>query len=196
MRNLLIAFASLAVLGSVAHADDSITEGFDAAAARDTAAHTYVSTGANAGLVNQFIALGGQLEVGRQLANSPVSLHAAFATGEADELFSTGNGQFQQVRVGADLRGCNSNGVLCAFLGTDVGFQHTRWVGDEGTWLVDEGGGDTMTVTKDSSRMIGVGRIGLDIGGKHLRWRPGIEAVLDGSGINNGEITQSIAYRW
>ena len=191
MKSSIIAFASLVALGSVAHADDSITASADAPDARGT----YVSAGANAGIVDTYLALGGQVELGRLVGDSPVSLHASFATGAADELFSTGSGQFQQVRAGADLRGCNANGMLCVFLGTDVGFEHVQWTGDEGTWLVDAGN-DTMTVTKEDSRVIGVGRVGLDVGGKHLRWRPGIEAVVDGTGVNNAEITQSIAYRF
>jgi hypothetical protein len=190
---MLLAFASIAALGSVAHADDSITATATPAADAD-AGHTYVSVGANTGFVAQYLVLGGQVEVGHQLAHSPVSLHAVVATGEADELLSSGNGLFEQLRAGADVRGC-INGALCAFAGTDVGYQHVRWTGDEGTWLLDEGS-NTMTVTKDDSRLVGIGRVGLDIGGSHLRWRPGIEVALDRDGINNAEITQSIAYRW
>jgi hypothetical protein len=195
MRTSLLALASVLALGSVAHADDSITASADAPA---SAATTYVAVGANAGVVDQYLALGGQIEVGRQLPHSPVSLHAAFATGEADELFSTGSGAFQQVRLGADLRGCTASGVLCAFLGTDLGYQHTHWEGEEGSFFAidDTGSSDTMSVVKDDSRVVGFGRVGLDLGGKHLRWRPGIEVAVDGTGVNNAEITQSVAFRF
>jgi allophanate hydrolase subunit 2 len=187
MRTQILAFASLVALGSVAHADDSIT-----AAAADAPAPTatYLSVGANMGGVDGFIALGGALEVGHQIESSPVVVHAAFGTGRAGKLFATGDGYFQQLRAGADLRGCTTSGVLCAFAGMDIAYQHVEYSGTEDDWFGDSE--PTMTTTNDS-RMVGLGRVGLDIGGEHIRWRPGFEMALDRSG---GELTQSIAFRF
>jgi hypothetical protein len=186
MRAPILAFASLMALGSVAHADDSIRA---SAAAPDSTA-TYLSVGANMGGVDGFIALGGALEVGHQIKDSPVVVHAAFATGGAGKLFATGDGFFQQLRAGADLRGCTASGVLCAFAGMDLAYQHVEYSGTEDDWFGDSE--PTMTTANDS-RMVGIGRVGLDIGGDHIRWRPGFEMALDSSGA---EVTQSVAFRF
>jgi hypothetical protein len=187
MRTQILAFASLVALGSIAHADDSIT-----AVAADAPAPnaTYISVGGNMGGIDGFITLGGALEVGHQIKDSPVVVHAAFATGGAGKLFATGDGYFQQLRAGADLRGCTRSGVLCAFAGMDLAYQHVEYSGTEDDWFGDSE--PTMT-TADDSRMVGIGRAGLDIGGEHIRWRPGFEMALDGSGA---ELSQSIAFRF
>jgi hypothetical protein len=49
----------------------------------------------------------------------------------------------------------------------------------------------------NTSGVVVVPRLGLDVGGSHLRFRPGIEGVLDGSQDTIGvDLTAAVAYRW
>lgn len=194
MRNFLACFASLVAASAVAHADPiAVTE----SAESSTAPSTYVQGGVMAGGNEGYFTAGASAEAGKRVAPS-VWLHGSFTEGAAGELFATGNGTIMQARVGADAMPCSASGVLCAFVGADVGYQHTQFSGTSDPWFCDGDANDCMgnPIDESRSRAIGVARAGLDIGGTHLRWRPGIEAAFSGDGVNGVNLTQSIAYRF
>ena len=196
MRNVLLAFASLAALSSVASAAPFEID--DGSSAPRGPASQYVQGGVAAGLDDGLSAVGGTVEVGTRVS-SFVWLHASFMMGTAHELLaSDGSGSVAEGRVGADLKNCTDNGVLCAFAGADVGIVHSEFHSMSLPWgcSYDEGGCMPDSFDGSHTGMIGVGRFGLDIGGKHLRWIPGIEAAVGHGGLNSANVTQSIAYRF
>lgn len=194
MRNVVLAFGSLVALSSIASADPLSVA---ATTHEDVAPTTYVQGGLNVGGNDGLVTAGASVEMGKRVAPI-VWLHASFMMGSADELFASGTGSIMQARVGADLMTCSDNGALCAFAGADVGMQHAQFSGVSDPWFCDGDANDCMgdPVAQDRTRAIGVARVGLDIGGKHLRWRPGIEATVAGDGVNGLDLTQSIAYRF
>ena len=133
--------------------------------------------------------------IARTLVAPHVWVHGSLTEGLAGELFATGNGSILQVRAGADAMGCLGGGVLCAYVGADAGYQHTHYAGmpDPG-FCAGDCSGNPIDESRD--RMIGVGRVGLDNGGTHGRWRPGIEASFASDGLDGVNITQSVAYRF
>ncbi|HSN27923.1 MAG TPA: hypothetical protein VLT45_16655 [Kofleriaceae bacterium] len=194
MRNVLLAFASLAAVSSVASA-----EPLSVAATTDDAATpaTYVQGGVTAGGNDGLLTAGASAEVGRRVA--PFAwVHASLMMGAANEIFAHGSGSIVQARGGVDLMTCSGNGVLCAFAGADIGLQASQYHGSEDPWFCDSDAGDCMSTPVDDSHagVIGVGRVGLDIGGTHVRWRPGIEASMSTDGHAGLSLTQSLAYRF
>jgi hypothetical protein len=194
MRNVSFAFASLASLvaaTAVAHADPLAVA---ATASPDAVPSSYVQGGVMAGANDGLLTDGASAEVGKRV-QPYVWVHASMTMGSADELFASGTGSILQARAGADLMGCNANGVLCAFAGADVGFQHTEFSGMSVPLFCDGEDCQGDAVYDHHAGMIGVGRVGLDIGGKHLRWRPGVEGSVSGTGVGVN-VTQSVAYRF
>lgn len=193
MRNVLLACASVASLCSVASADPLAVA---ATTSDEPAPSTYVQVGVMAGGNDGLATAAGNTEIGKRVA-SILWVHASFTMGAAAELFASGSGTIVQARAGGDLMPCSDNGKLCVFAGADVGMQSTQYSGMETPWFC---GGDyscePQSVEQSRTRMIGVGRVGLDLGGPHLRWRPGIEAAVGGDGINGVNLTQSLAYRF
>ncbi|MBV8757555.1 MAG: hypothetical protein JO257_09780 [Deltaproteobacteria bacterium] len=194
MRNVLLAFAAVTAASSIASADP-----LSVAATTDSAAEptTYVQGGLMAGGNDGYLTAGASAEVGKRVA--PFAwVHASLTMGAADELFAHGTGSIMQARAGADLMTCNGSGVLCAFAGADLGIQQTQYSGMSEPWFCDSSEGDCSgnAIDESRNRVIGVGRLGLDIGGTHLRWRPGIEASVAGNGVNGVNLTQSLAYRF
>ena len=194
MRNVLFACASLAAFCSIASADPLSVAATTGDAPAPT---TYLQGGLMAGGNDGYFTAGGSAELGKQVA-SILWVHAGVALGAADQLFATGNGSIMQARLGADLMGCNDNGALCAFVGADLGVQTVNYVGRSDPWFCDGDYSDCMGNPIDDHKTgaLGVGRVGLDIGSKHLRWRPGIEASATTDGGVGVNLTQSLAYRF
>jgi hypothetical protein len=194
MRHFLLACASVVSFCSIASADPLAVA---ATTTQEPEPTTYVQGGLLAGGNDGLFTAGGSVEVGKRV--SPFAwVHASFMMGSAGELFATGSGSVMQARVGADLMTCSDNGALCAFAGADLGLQAAQYHGTSDPWFCDSDAGDCMgdPIDKSDGGAIGVGRVGLDIGGKHLRWRPGIEASVAADGLNGVNVTQSIAYRF
>jgi hypothetical protein len=192
MRNVLIGLASLLAATTVVHADPLAVSSHPT----DTAAPTtYVQGGAMIGGNDGYVTIGGSGELGKLVAPH-LWIHGSLTEGLAGQLFATGNGSILQVRAGADAMGCLGSGVLCAYVGADAGYQHTTYAGMTDPLFCGDNGCDREPIDESHDRMIGVGRVGLDIGGKNLRWRPGFEAAVSGDGVNGVNITQSIAYRF
>jgi len=195
MRNVLFGLASLLAATSVAHADPLAV----AAHASDSAAPTtYVQGGLMLGGAEHYSTGAFSAEVGKRLVPH-LWVHGSVADGFADLPGATGSGSIRQVRAGADAMTCTGSGVYCAYLGGDAGYQRTQFSGYWNKFWPDTGVDYTMPVNKrvgGREGMIGVARAGLDIGGKHVRWRPGIEASFAGDGLDGVNITQSLAYRF
>lgn len=151
---------------------------------------SYMQGGAEIGGNDGYLTGGFTVEAGTEVV-SGVMVHATFTHGGAEELFSRGSGRYTQMRGGVDLVGCR-NASFCRFVGFDAGVQHTHWSGDEGLFFTDQG----TPATHDRVRPVGVGRVGLDIGGAHLRWRPSLELAVSDSGFNGANVMQSLAYRF
>ncbi len=176
MRHVLLACASTVAFCSIASADPLAVA---ATTADEPAPTTYVQGGVLAGVTGEQTVAGASTEVGTRVA-SVMWIHASFALGSAREILGSTSGSMTQLRMGADLMTCNENGGMCAFAGADLGVQHTQ----------------IMESSDSHTHALGVGRVGLDIGGTHLRWRPGIEASLTSNGADGVTLTQSLAYRF
>jgi len=193
MRNVLVAFASLAALSSVASADPLSVA---ATGTEDATPTAYVQGGLMAGGNDGNFTAGGSVEVGKQVG-SIAWVHASVVLASASQLFATGSGSITQGRIGGDLMSCNDNGALCAFVGADVGVQTVNYDGMSEPWFCDSDSGcEGDAISEHSTALLGVGRVGLDIGGKHVRWRPGVEASATSDGGAGFNLTQSIAYRF
>lgn len=70
------------------------------------------SAGVQAGGSDGLMTGGGAVELDKRLA-SGVWLHSTFAAGSTAEWFVPGSGNYEQLRVGLEARGCGTNGFLC-----------------------------------------------------------------------------------
>ncbi len=143
-----------------------------------TAPATYVEGALTAGYNNDYFLGGGAVELGRRVS-SFASLHATLMSGLAGQLFESGSGSITQARVGADLITCNTPDRLCAYAGADVGVQHTHYAGD-GCSVFEEPCYPSDHVDMHETSAVEVARAGIDAGGKHVRWRFGLEASFVG----------------
>ena len=193
MRTVVLACASIAAFCSIASADPLSVA---ATTTEDPAPTTYVQGGLMAGGNDGNFTAGGSVEVGKQVS-SLAWVHGSFLLGSASQIFATGSGSIMQGRIGGDLMSCNDNGALCAFVGADVGVQAVNYEGMSDPWFCDSDTGcEGDPISQHSTALLGVGRVGLDLGGKHLRWRPGVEASATSDGGAGFNLTQSIAYRF
>ncbi len=190
MRHFLIGLATLLAATSVGDAQPALVAPQPPADARPS---SYVTGGFEAGANDGYLDAGGLVEAGTRV-NDHVWLHGIVTRGGTEKLFSSGSGWFGQARFGADVVSCHAGGVMCAFVGADLGVQHVQYDGTEGSLF--DNGGDSMPVSYNRTRMIGVGRVGLDVGGTHVRWRPGLEIAMASTGGNGFNLIQSLAYRF
>lgn len=179
MRPCFLALATLLAATTVASAEPA------------PALTSYVQSGVEAGGNDGYFTGGVTIEAGTQVVPG-VGVHVIGTHGGAEELFSSGTGRYTQVRGGFDVSGCPMSKSRCVFAGVDFGVQHTHWSGIEGTFFDDNG----TPATHDRVRPIGVGRVGLDIGGAHIRWRPSLELAFSDTGANGANVMQSLAYRF
>jgi hypothetical protein len=138
-------------LPSLAYADD-------ASPPPAAASQTYVSALTSAS-VDQFIAFDVGAEVGTQLAPAWWG-HGSLRVGQAGD--AEGSGSHLELRVGAERLGCNASGAVCRLVGLDLGFQASTWEKED------------MREKHDGPLI--APRLGLDLGGDHLRLRLAIEA--------------------
>jgi len=153
-------------------------------------ANTYVGGGVMAG-GDGGVDAQATVEAGYRLDGN-LWAHAAAATGVAGD--DQGGGQIHQVRAGIEGRTCTApRGILCAVAGADLGYQQFTWHADAYHMSPDEPHHD----------LIAVARLGGDIGGEHIRVRPGIEtyhllsgSVSNGAGLIGINLTLGVAYQW
>src|SRR5690349_2122074 len=97
-------------------------ESYDATQPGTPPKDSYVGVGVEVGA--QRALMGGlKLDGGYRLGQTPFFLHGQVTTG-----YSGSDGTYQQVRLGGESRGCALGGLLCAFAGLDVGYQHDNMV--------------------------------------------------------------------
>jgi hypothetical protein len=191
MRCFGLALVSLVAATTAAHADPI---GAPTEAGTQSTNASYIDGGFEGGANDGYLTLGFRVELGTRVAPG-LWVHAILADGGQGKIFATGSGTYTQLRAGADLMSCRSSGVLCIFVGADVGVEQTTWTGHDDPWFSDDSS-TPMDTTDDHHRVIGVARFGVDIGGTNLRWRPSIEVTTADDGATSFNGTQSIAYRF
>jgi hypothetical protein len=141
----------------------------------------YVSA-LTAASVDQFIALDAGAELGTQLSGAwwgPGSLRLGQA-GDAE-----GSGSHLEVRAGVEHQRCSSSGAVCHLVGLDIGFQASTW--------------EKENMRERHNGPLIAPRLGLDLGGDHLRLRLAIEArgyaSSAGGAIPGLGVSAGLAYR-
>jgi hypothetical protein len=124
----------------------------------------YVQAGLMTGAAAPVVALNvmGAVEAGQRLADSNAWLHAAVAYGQSGD--DQGPGSNFQLRAGIEGRTCGWEGHVCGVGGLDIGYQAGRW-SDR----------DDATRRESVDALVAVPRIGLDAGGRNVRFRVGFE---------------------
>ena len=181
MKTFIVVASLLAT--SLAHAE-APAEAPSTSASADVApteTSKYLSGGALLGADHAIVAAV-SVDGGYQLSGS-LWLHGMIAKGTAGGIDEPNyKGGYDTGRLGLEERGCVVDAV-CAFAGLDVGYRHVDYMAEYDN--------------TNTSGVVVVPRLGLDVGGSHLRFRPGIEGVLDGSQNNIGiDLTAAVAYRW
>lgn len=166
MQKLLI-LASILGTASLAHAEPT----------------SYVQGGATLGGDHVGIFGAYTAEGGYRLTDNGLWAHAMVASGGmggVDE--TTYASEYLVARAGIESRGCAFDGAVCGVLGVDAAARHEM--------LMDE---------YDSGRLDGIAaipRVGFDLGGTHLRFRAGLEGIVDQRGLSGASLVSGIAYQW
>lgn len=190
MRHIALGFAALVAATSVAHAQPALVA---PQPQPEAAPASYVMGGGEVGVNDGYLSGGGMLEAGTRVTDH-VFVHGIATHGGTERLFSSGTGSYTQLRGGADILSCEHTGARCVFVGADLGVQHVQWSGMVGSLF--DNSGDGTPVSYSRTRMIGVARLGVDMGGTHLRWRPSVELAMSDNGGNGLNVMQSLAYRF
>lgn len=133
----------------------------------------YVELGITAGVAYPAVFGGPAVEVGLRLDDdSPLWLHTMVVAGTVDGLEeqTTDSGLLLMLRAGLEARGCVLDGVVCFVGGVDLGYRHLRMVAEFDRVQVDD-----LALSP---------RVGLDVGLRHLRLRPGAELGVGPHGID------------
>ncbi|HET9987652.1 MAG TPA: hypothetical protein VFQ65_04015 [Kofleriaceae bacterium] len=182
-----LTFLALVSTTAVAAAQPAVT----ASTPADHAPAVYVEGGAMVGANDAYLTASAVLAGGLQLGDSPLWVHGQVVHGALGQLFGDGSGTLDQARLGLELRECTLSGIVCGIAGIDAGIQHTHFVGHADNLFDSTSSEPPMTT--DRAAGIAVLRVGLDVGGKHLRYRPEIEMSYDG-GANGVDLMQSLAW--
>ena len=170
--------ASLLATTAIAGAQPSLVE---PVAAPAPATGAYLEPGVEAGLTRGGFYGALQLDGGYRLGDTPLWLHGRFAHGGMagiDEV--TMSSDFTEARAGIEARTCGFQGLVCLVGGLDAGYRHQRLLAQ----YDDER--DNLAAA--------IARLGLDVGGKHLRFRTGVESGVDQGGWNGLGLTTGLAY--
>jgi hypothetical protein len=182
MKTLLVLSASLFAT-SIAHAEPAVST---TATTASTEPASYLAAG---------VLLGGDhaivgavtLDGGYQLRGS-LFLHGLVAKGTAAGVDEPNySSSYDAARIGLEERACLVD-ALCGYAGLDVGVRHVDYMAED----------DNTNTTG----VVVIPRFGLDVGSSHLRFRPGIEGIIDGShnhslaGFDGVDLTAAVAYRW
>jgi len=177
----ILGFAACSILATtaVAAAQPALTAPAAAPSARTDA---YLEPGAALGGDRTGIYGALQLDGGLRL-DGPLWIHGRFAHGGMGEIEETTmSSDFTEARVGAEARGCALEGIACLVGGIDAAYRHERVITDD-----THRNADTADL---------IARVGLDVGTRHFRLRPSIEAAFDRSGWSGLGMTGGIAYTW
>jgi hypothetical protein len=174
------------LVGSIAHAEST----------------RYVEGGAMIGAgAPGMVDLVGSVSGGAQLAAVPLWIHGQLEGGATAD--DQGGGGIEQLRAGVETRTCSRGFALCGVFGFDVGGLHGTWTSHDGS------------EHEDVRAVVGVPRVGLEAGGKHVvatatielaemltgthdyTYRgpsPGMTTTADGLGAF--ELGLGLGYRW
>lgn len=141
----------------------------------------YFAPGMSFGSVGGHTAVGAQLDAGVHVEQS-VWLHAGVSSAIDGLLLFDGQGSASSLYAGFELSNC-PRAHVCAYLGGDVGYARSTYT--TSSW------GMEGSQTTGSDGMVGVARLGLDIGGRRISWRPGIDVTV--GSVKSAALTQSIA---
>jgi len=179
INKTLLGIAFVVGSTSLVHAQPSLT----ASVTPDKPEQLYVQGGLTAGgddIVGLYAAY--TLEGGYRLNDSPLWAHAMFVAGKGGGVDETVYDSYLwQLRGGIEARGCVAS-AICAVAGVDAGLRH-----------------EMLMAEYDSRRAtdaIVAPRVGLDIGTRHFRLRPGLEMQFDRTGFAGVGATAGVAYQW
>ena len=151
---------------------------------------TYLQIGAMIGGENAGDYWAGTLDAGLRLGHTPLWAHGQIAIGDAvnrDGQYGGGTdeGVYRSLRGGLELRGAvpGTHGWLGGYAGVDVGY-HSLDVTE-------------ANMSVHASSAVVVLRGGLDLGGEHVRVRPGFEVTpLASAGGEGFVVNTAVAYQW
>jgi hypothetical protein len=123
--------------------------------------NAFLGTGVVVGL-DRYIHLAVTLEGGIKLPDLPLWFHAVAATGGVTDF--EGGGAYRRLLGGIETRSCTSIN-LCLSLDLDAGYQSVTWLGD------------TDDPDEHDAGMALAARLGIDTGGRHVRFRAALEIV-------------------
>ena len=169
MKCLLLA-AALVCLASSANAEPSSSV---IAEPPPPPLTSYVQLGVTTGIAYPAAFGGAAVELGFRLDDdSPLWFHTMAAAGTVEGLDepTTESGLLFLLRGGIEARGCVLDGVVCFVGGADLGYRHMRMVAEFDRVHVDD-----LALSP---------RVGLDVGIRHLRFRPGAELSVGWEGID------------
>jgi hypothetical protein len=185
MKTALLSLATVAALTAVASA-----EPYDATAPEPPRSTQYLDLGVEAGSLRALVG-GANLQGGYRLGDTPLFAHAQLSAGR-----SGSDGDYQQLRVGAEARGCVWREHFCLFTGLDVGYQHDHVV-DEPSFLFSLAWDNDETYVASAHDVIAVPRLGFEVGGP-LKVRAAIELPMyktiagDTPMTHNGQVRSGV----
>jgi hypothetical protein len=174
---------ALSSVASIAHAQPALLVAAPAAAPAPVPAPTsYVQAGV--GLAVDQALVGTLTAEGGHRITGPWWAHAMIEDGTAGGVDEPNyGGRYLAARLGVEARGCVLDGMMCAVAGVDAGVRHVDYMAEY----------DSANTTS----AVVVPRVGLDLGTRHLRIRPGIEKnVLATRQIDGLAVTGAVAYQW
>lgn len=149
----------------------------------DATGHAYLEPGIALGVTRGALYGAIELDGGYHLGSTPFWLHGRFAQGALAVVEdSTMTSDFTEARLGLETRGCLLDGIACLVGGVDFGYRHEMLTAHH--------------ARQTSDVAVAIARVGLDVGGKHLRIRPSIETGVEPGGWNGLGLTAGIAYTW
>ena len=151
------------------------------------AVHAYLEPGVAAGVATSLYGAV-ELDGGYRLGDSPLWLHGrvshgAFAT-FSDRVLGS---DLTEARLGLEARGCSDNDIACLVGGVDFAYRHE---------MLSTANEDPTPNTTNITFVAAIARVGLDLGTKHVRFRPSVELGVRQGGWSNLGATTGLAFAW
>jgi hypothetical protein len=123
-----------------------------------------------------------RLDGGYRIGDSPLWIHGRLGQGSMAQIDGGAmDSSFTELRIGLEARGCVLDGIACLVGGADGGYRHEMLMASQ--------------EHDDVQLAVAIARLGLDVGTRHLRFRPGVETSVNRDGLGLG-VTAGIAYTW
>jgi hypothetical protein len=104
---------------------------------------------------DEFLNIGGAVELGLQIPQTPLIVHALGSLGSSGD--GEGSGDFARIIGGIEANTCRPGRAFCVFVGIDVGYQRQTW--------------SKLDEMEDHRGLLVGPRLGFDAGGDHTRVR-------------------------